>query len=118
MAWNCKTPCDYIEKSLTLHPNLMEEHARRRAKIHREHAAITFNEAARQSALRMAEQCDAIALQTRNVYVDEVHTPPHVAECMIAGGVSLWVQAFSIAAYLNCIGHLTQSIVAEFPNGK
>lgn len=118
MSWKCKTPCDYIEKSLTMHPSVFEESARNSATIHRQHAAITHNESAKQAALRMAEQCEAIAANCRNVDIDETHNPRFVAEQMIAAGCGLWVQAFHIAARLNCMGHWAATIVAEYPKGK
>lgn len=118
MAWNCKTPCDYIEKSLTQHPSMFEESMMNSAKIHRRAAGEMLNHQARQSAIRMAEQCEAIALQSRNVGIDDIHTPRFVAEIIIAAGVGSWVQAFHNAARLNCIGQLAQTIVAEYPEGK
>lgn len=102
-----KTPKDYIERSLGLHPSLLADRLLDDAITHTRHAAITYNSQARNAALQMVDDCN---LAVELILNDDLDA--------IMDRIALWVPVFHHAARLNCMGQWARHIVEEFPKGQ
>lgn len=102
-----KSPKEYIQRSMDMHPSLLADALLGDVKTHNEFAAITYNIGAENSARKMGRAC---------LLASEIVQTGHINQIM--SELRLWIPTFHHAVRLNCMGQHERSIIAEFPSGS